>query len=237
MKKINKKPFYTTGMTVKQILNLGDEIISRFDTRDLSRALRTVSLAANKRIKRLTQYLKRRNGKWVEKVNSPGLDTKAINALGKKKFGVGNKSRDEMYKEFARARSFMRAKGSTVTGAVSLRKSHEMALFGATREEITKGMTPKEKKEKIEELKELSEDVFEAYDDFKDEYAMKGGYDREKGAEILQNIGKDMLEGLPAEAAKANAEILDTQNYEGEQETEEDFWNAINGPKEWWEEL
>lgn len=237
MKKITKQPFYVTGMKVSEILNLGDEILNKFNTRDLSRALRTVALAANKRINRLTQYLKRRGGKWVNKVNSPGLDTRAINTIGKKKFGVGNKSRNEMYQEFARVRHFMRDKGSTVTGAIDIRKNHERALFGQTREEITKGMTPKERKEKIAEMEELSEDIYEAYDDFKDEYAMKGGYDKETGKEMLQSIGKDMLEGLPAEAAKANAEILDTANYEANQETEEDFWNSLHGEKEWWEDI
>lgn len=237
MKKITKQPFYVTGMKVSDILNLGDSILNSFNTRDMSRALRTVALAANKRINRLTQYLKRRGGKWVNKVNSPGIDTRAINALGKKKFGVGNKSRNEMYEEFARVRDFMRAKGSTVKGAIEIRKAHEKALFGQTREEITAGMTPKERKEKIAEMEELSDDIYEAYDEFKDEYAMKGGYDKETGKEMLQSIGKDMLEGIPAEAAKANAEILDTNNYESNQETEEDFWNSLHGEKEWWEDL
>lgn len=237
MKQINKKPFFVSGMKVSDILNLGDEILSKLNTREMSRALRTVALAANKRINRLTQYLKRRGGKWVEKVKSPGLDTHAINKLGKHKFGVGNKSRNEMYEEFARARDFMHAKGSTVTGAVELRKAHERALFGQTREEITKGMSPKEKKEKIEEIKELTNDVYEAYDEVKDEYEMQGGYDKEKGQMILQDIGRDMLEGLPKDAAKENAKMADTQRYEGSQETEEEFWQSLHGEKEWWEDL
>ena len=237
MKKVNKKPFYVEGMKVSEILNLGDEILNKFNTRDLSRALRTVALAANKRINRLTQYLKRRGGKWVNKVNSPGVDTGVINTIGKKKFGVGNKSRNQMYEEFARVRDFMKRKGSTVTGAIEIRKNRERALFGQTREEITAGMTPKERKEKIAEMEELSDDIYEAYEEFKDDYAMKGGYDKETGKEMLQNIGKDMLEGLPAEAAKANAEILDTAKYEANQETEEDFWNSLNGEKEWWEDI
>lgn len=237
MKQINKNPFYVSGMKVSEILNLGDEILSKFSSRDMSRALRTVALAANKRIKRLTQYLKRRGGRWVEKVNSPGLDTRAINQLGNKKFGVGNKSRNEMYEEFARVRKFMKDKGSTVTGAVEIRKNHERALFGQTREEITKGMSPKEKKEKIEEIKELSNDVYEAYDEFKDEYAMQGGYDKEKGQVILQDIGRDMLEGIPKDAAKANANLADTQRYESGQETTADFWQSVNGESEWWEDI
>ena len=45
--------FKTEGMTVNEILNLDYETLHSFDKRDISRALRTVSLAANKRIDRL----------------------------------------------------------------------------------------------------------------------------------------------------------------------------------------
>ena len=225
------------GKTTKELLNLDIKDFNALSRSDLSKLVSRLGSTANKRIKRLTQYLKRRGGRWVEKVNSPGLDTRAINQLGNKKFGVGNKSRNEMYEEFARVRKFMKDKGSTVTGAVEIRKNHERALFGQTREEITKGMSPKEKKEKIEEIKELSNDVYEAYDEFKDEYAMQGGYDKEKGQVILQDIGRDMLEGIPKDAAKANANIADTQRYESGQETTEDFWQSVNGESEWWEDI
>ena len=40
--------FYTDNMTVNEILNLTPDVISKMNTRDISRALRTVSLAANK---------------------------------------------------------------------------------------------------------------------------------------------------------------------------------------------
>ena len=52
--------FFTDKMTVDQILDLGDEILSSLKERDMSRALRTVALAANKRIKRLLKYAKKR---------------------------------------------------------------------------------------------------------------------------------------------------------------------------------
>ena len=41
------------GMTVSQIINMSSEAINRMSTRDLSRAVRTISLAANKRLTRL----------------------------------------------------------------------------------------------------------------------------------------------------------------------------------------
>ena len=46
-----------------------------------------------------------------------------------------------------------------------------------------------------------------------------------------------MLEGVPKDAAKANASIADTQRYETGQETTEDFWQSVNGNSEWWEDI
>ena len=236
--------FFTDNMKVDEILNLGDEVLSALSEKDMSRALRTVALAANKRVRRLLKYAKKRHGKYVEKVSSPGLDLTSLNQLEGGLFGVGRgifkKTRNEMYKELVRARNFMRSKTSTIKGAIEVRKKKERALFGQTREEITKGMTPKESKEKIKEINDLMPEIYEEYQEFLSEYAMQGGYTKEKGTMVLQDIGRDMLEGFPAETAKANAEIRQDQLYEqGEtQETaEDDFWNSINGEHEWWEDI
>lgn len=234
--------FYVDNMTVSQILDLGDDILSSLNEKEMSRALRTVSLAANKRVKRLMKYAKRRGGKWVEKVSSPGLDLTSLNQLEGGLFGVGRgemkKTRNEMYKELIRARNFMYSKTSTVKGAKAVRMKKERALFGQTREEITKGMSAKEAKEKIKEINELMPEVYEEYQDFLSEYAMQGGYTKEKGQMVLQDIGRDMLEGLPPDAAKANAEIQADNRYEQSEENEtlDDFWKSVNGPSEWWEE-
>ena len=236
--------FYVDNMTVGQILDLGDDILSSLTEKDMSRALRTVSLAANKRINRLMKYAKKRGGKYVEKVSSPGLDLTSLNTLEGGRFGVGRgeskKTRNEMYKELMRARRFMNAKTSTVKGSIEVRKKKERALFGQTREEITKGMSKKEAKQKIKEITELMPDIYETYDEAIAEYEMSGGYKKETGSMILQDIGRDMLEGIPAEAAKENAKIQADQRYEEAQEqkeTAEDFWKSVNGDSEWWENL
>ena len=234
--------FYVDNMTVDQILDLGDDILSSLSEREMSRALRTVALAANKRVKRLMKYAKKRGGKYVEKVSSPGLDLGILNKLQGGTFGVGRgaqkKTRNEMYKELVRARNFMKSKGSTIKGAIDLRKKKERALFGQTREEITKGMDPKEAKEKIQEINELMPDIYDTYDEAIAEYEMAGGYKKESGSMILQDIGRDMLDGIPAEAAKVNAEIAADQRYEEsekQKQEEDNFWNDINGEQEWWE--
>lgn len=234
----SSKPFYTDNMTVEEILNLGDDVTNSWKERDFSRALRTVSLAANKRVNRLLKYSKKRGGKYVEKINGPGLDLSALNQIKGQKFGVGNKTLNQMRAEFAKVRSFMQSVASTIKGAIGLRKKKEIALFGQTREELTKGMSKREAKEKIKEITELGPDVYEAYEDFKGDYAMQGGYSKEEGAKVLQDIGRDMLEGLPAEAAKANAEInADNRYEEGQTADNDDFWQDIEGPREWWEDV
>lgn len=250
----SKIPFFTDNMSVDEILNLGDDVLSSLKKRDLSHALRTVALAANKRIKRLLQYSKKRGGRYVEKKNSPGLDLSALNStlpqskspFGKTKgpkektkkgglFSVGNKTRNQIYEELARARQFWNAKTSTVKGALESRKKRERALFGATREEITKGMNKKEKAAKIKEMEDLSSDVYEVYDDYQEEYPMKGGYNKESGRNVIQDIGKGMLEGMTPEEAKEQAALNDAARYEEQQQNEPDFWEEINGPKEEWE--
>ena len=57
---------------------------------------------------------------------------------------------------------------------------------------------------------------------------------------ILQDIGRDMLEGIPADAAKENAKIQADQRYEEsreQKEPNEDFWKSVNGESEWWENI
>lgn len=141
------KGFYTDGMTVDQILNLGVDVLNKLDERDMSRALRTVSLAANKRIDRLTQNAVLRHNKFVEKKSAKhAISTDALNKLYDEagqsskamRFSVGDKTRNEMYAELMRAKDFMQLKTSTVKGAEGVRKMRESRLFGTTREDVMK---------------------------------------------------------------------------------------------------
>lgn len=241
----SKLPFFTDGMTVNQILELGDDILSKLNKRDLSHALRTVALAANKRIKRLLQYVKKRKekGKYVEKKNGPGLDLSALNNLQGNKFSVGKKNRNQIYQELARARTFMGSKTSTVKGAIEARKNKDRAMLGQTREDLTKGMTPQEKKEEIENIKDLESDIYNTYDTYKDKYGMSGNYEVEEGKAILQDIAQYMRQGYTEEEAmemanKAAMARYETNRYvEDKEGTFEDFWSSINGdpnPEDEW---
>ena len=44
----SKIPFFTDNMSVDEILNLGDDVLSSLKKRDLSHALRTVALQLTK---------------------------------------------------------------------------------------------------------------------------------------------------------------------------------------------
>ena len=233
----SKKPFFTDKMSVNQIINLGTDILNKLSFRDLSHAVRTIALAANKRINRLKQYAYKRKGKWIEKKKSPGIDLNALNKLEGGMFKVGSKDRNEIYKEFSRARNFLNAPSSTIKGAKELRKSRERALFGATREELTKGMTKREKEKFISNMREVSSETFADYEDFLTEYEMQGGYTVEKGRRALSTIAQEKLSGkTPEQAKESAAEMLEGQ-YKTEMEKEPDFWEELEGSKEWWEEF
>ena len=187
-------PINTFGMTVEQLLDLDQAAIDSLDERNLSHAVRTLALAANKRVNRLRQYAQKnkRDGKYVEKAGGPGVDFNALYAVSERKkigtdgeyeygkirkFGMGRtkitpEKVDDYKTEFTRASNFLRAKSSKVKGAIELRKKKEKALFGKTREDeikkkIKKGMTKKERnKIRRETQKEFSDLMSDVYSEY-----------------------------------------------------------------------
>lgn len=134
--------------TIEQILSMGDNDLNKTNQRQMSHMLRTVSLAANKRIVRLEKN-----------ETKGGIATDALNAVQDNggRFYVGNKTRNEMLSELARAREFMNMKTSTVTGATDVRKNRERMIYGKTREEIAKEQKNKKKKQEQAERKRKRE--------------------------------------------------------------------------------
>ena len=144
--------FFTDNMTVNEILNLDYQTLHSLNERDISRALRTVSLAANKRITRLTKQARMTKEGYIPKKSAKyNIAVDALNAVtedGKKKVKFGVKqaaNRNEMIKQINEIRKFMNMKTSTVTGAVKVRKEREKRLFGKTREQAGKGLSVKQK--------------------------------------------------------------------------------------------
>lgn len=119
--------FFTDGMTVDDILNLDLQTINSLNKRDLSRALRTVSLAANKRVKRLKENRK--------DIAEDALNWLSDQGYSRKKFGSKNKSLNQMRKEFFTAKQFMGMKTSKVRGAIQVRQGRESRIMGETREQ------------------------------------------------------------------------------------------------------
>lgn len=206
-----KQPFKVEGMTVNEIINLGDDELSRMNARDLSRALRTVSLAANKRIRRLESKAEKSVNEFGDTqyvdISGKGIDFEALYAVDGKKFGLGKgkHARGDIYKEFVRARNFMNAGSTTITGAIELRKKRERQLFGKTREELYEGVEPSERALIESEMKNLMSDIYSEYHRWKEEYAIEGGYTKEKGRRVLKMFGRRVMEkGMSPEEARSN---------------------------------
>lgn len=171
------KGFYVDGMTVEQILNLSDDVLSKLNQRDMSRAVRTVALASNKRIDRLLKQAKianvvtddgdalHKSRKYVNRASS-NIALDALNYVSKDAtkdphFSAKGKSRNELYHELKEIQSFMNMKTSTIQGARNVRKMREKRLYGKSSEELideqirainserrTKGEKPLNKKSK-----------------------------------------------------------------------------------------
>ena len=230
--------FYTDNMTVNEILNLSNEQISKLNERDVSRALRTVSLAANKRIQRLMQQARKTKDGYVPKKSAKrNIAVDALNAVtndGKTKVKFGVKSaptRNKMIEQIGEIRRFMNMQTSTVSGAVKVRKEREKRLFGKTAEQAGRGKTKKEKKE-IE--KKFSQKVSEAYALFRKYLEYEGlpnsPYMKFAGSDsILNLIGKKIINGdseeetLQAAINEAESQYIKEQE-EWEQATGGDFW-------------
>lgn len=148
------KGFYVDGMTVEQILNLSDDVLSKLNQRDMSRAVRTVALASNKRIDRLLRNAKignvvtddggnlHKSRKYINRASSDiALD--ALNYISKDAtkdphFSAKGKSRNELYHELKEMQAFMNMKTSTIQGARNVRKMREERLYGKSSDEMIK---------------------------------------------------------------------------------------------------
>jgi hypothetical protein len=236
-KKTPKQPFYVEGMTVKEILNISPDQLAKLNKRDISRALRTVSLAANKRINRLKSKATKTKEGYVPKKKGSQINTSALNWVtddGHKRtqFGVKKTStRNEMLKQLSKIKQFMDMKTSTVTGAVDVRKNIEKKIFGKTREQAARGVrTKKAKAEIFARYENMSKEVWANYRKFleikgRDPHSYMSGSDT-----IIELIGQKVLSGADEEET-INAAL---DKFKGDYEEEQEEYNKIfNNPDYW----
>ena len=225
------KKFYTEGMTVAQILSMDPRELQKLNTREVSRALRTVSLAANKRIARLRQYAKKTPTGYAPKGANTQIATDALNWVtrngkSKTKFGVKSaSSRNKMLQQISTIKQFMGMKSSTVSGAVALRKEREKKLFGKTREQAGRGQGKRQKAKTYAHFQEMNARVWDLYYKFMeisgmDPHSVWAGSD-----EILSLVGHGVAEGKSDEDIVSEALSRVKEAYEAQQ----DEYNKIFG--------
>ena len=225
------KKFFTEGMTVKDILSMDPRDIMKLDQREMSRALRTVSLAANKRIARLKQYAKKTATGYVPKGADTQIATDALNWVTKNgkirtKFGVKSAgTRNQMLKQFSTIKQFMGMKSSTVTGATALRREREKKLFGKTREQAGRGQSKRQKQKTYAHFQQMNTKVWELYYKFMELYGLNPHSVWEGSDEVLEIIGHGVADGKSDEEIITEALKKVMREYESQQ----DEYNSIFG--------
>lgn len=248
MAKSKMNSFLVDGMTVEQILSLDQKVINNMNKRDLSRAVRTIALAANKRIDRLNK-------------NKDNIASDSLNWLkdekGSTRFGSSGKTIQQLKHEYKIARQFMKMKTSTVKGAVGVRKGREERIMGMTKEEAVKrakndyikqfqkthkGRKPAERTLKRFEnatIKEFQQNTSNAWEIFRNLLAEIGipnsPYRNFQGSsEIIEMIGKRTAEGASEEDILAKARSMYDANYEQQQnEFIDEFYDEDDEFLEW----
>lgn len=264
----SKKSFSVDGLTVDQILNLDADTLNRMSEREMSRALRTASLAANKRINNLLKYVvKRKTGEYDKKTGKPlyhyqerktgkAIATDALNYITndgreKPKFGVGDKNRNQMYKELARIRDFMKLQTSTVKGAEAVRKRREERILGKSREAYanealksykrdykkrtgknpTKRLISLVRKEAIQEHLDMSSLAWGYFRTFLESEGLPNNpyHKFDESTEIIEMIGRRVAEGAGENEIHDEAREIYKKHYEKTQEELEDEFEEGGG--------
>lgn len=227
------KGFRTDNMTVEQILKMDPRAIGKMGERELSRTLRTLSLAANKRVDRLKQYAQKSGtGKWISSGTGRQIATDALNWVtddGKRSGRFGVKQTSKYKKESTRLRkmreqvhairTFMGMKTSKVAGATEIRKNRETWLFGKTREQAARGLKGGAKNAVFDKYKAMYDQVWEMYhkmgelENF-DPHAYSMGSEA-----ILEAIGNAIADDNE-EADIINAGIAKMQEIDAQQQEE-----------------
>ena len=223
--------FFVDGMTVEQILAMDPSEMAKLNKRDISRALRTVSLAANKRLEKLEKYAKKTRHGYVP--NPKGGKSIAVDALNwvssdgtaKAKFGVRKAdNRNQMIAQIGKVRQFMNMKTSTVTGAVNVRKAREKNLFGKTREQMARGKSPVQKQRIYKNLQQMYDSIWSSYHKYRELKGQDPHAYYEDSMSVLSLLGQNVTSGLSEDEAIKNTISEMEQQYEEQQAGYEDLF-------------
>ena len=215
------KKFFVEGLTVEQILSMDPSQMAKLDKRDISRALRTVALAANKRINRLLPYAKKTKLGYEPKTNAEKFI--AVDALNwvtsdgnsPAKFSVKQvTTRNEMIAQISRIRQFMAMKTSTVTGAVQVRRTREKTLFGKTSEQAGRGKSKRQKAKTKSQYMQMTADVWSSYHKFRELQGQDPHSYYADSDEVLTTIAGKIFTGVPDDEAIAQTLDKMQQIYE-----------------------
>lgn len=218
------KKFFVDGLTVEQILAMDPAQMAKLDKRDISRALRTVSLAANKRIEKLEKYAKKTRHGYVP--NPKGGKSIAVDALNwvssdgaaKAKFGVKrSETRNQMIAQIGRVRQFMNMKTSTITGAVNVRKTREKNLFGRTREQMARGKSERQKQAIYKNMQQMYDTIWSAYHKYRELKGQDPHAYYEDSMQVLSLLGQNITSGISEDEAIVNTLNEMSTKYEEQQ--------------------
>ena len=217
-------PFYVDGLTVEQILNMDPAEMAKLNKREISRALRTVSLAANKRIEKLEKYAKKTkhgfipNPKGGKSIAVDALNWVSSDATAKAKFGVRRAdNRNQMISQIGKVRQFMNMKTSTVTGAVNVRKAREKNLFGKTREQMARGKSERQKQAIYKNMQQMYNTIWGAYHKYRELKGQDPHAYYEDSMQVLSLLGQAITSGMSdEEAVQMAVREMETQ-YEEQQ--------------------
>ena len=223
--------FFVDGMTVEQILSMDPAQMAKLNKRDISRALRTVSLAANKRLEKLEKYAKKTRHGYEP--NPKGGKSIAVDALNwvtsdgqtKAKFGVRKAdNRNQMIAQIGKVRQFMNMKTSTVTGAVNVRKMREKNLFGKTREQMARGKSPAQKQRIYKNLQQMYNTIWSAYHKYRELKGQDPHAYYEDSMSVISLLGQNVTSGVSEDEAVRNTIKDMEQQYEEQQASYEDLF-------------
>lgn len=127
-------------MTLEQVMNLTWDQINSMNVKDLKAVTKIVGDVANKRIKRLEK--------------SDYIATNALNAVrdGGGGFSIKGKNINQLRGELNRARQFINAKTSTVSGAKKVYQAREKALYGTPSKTREQAIQRAKQSSKVEEV-------------------------------------------------------------------------------------